>query len=68
MLSKKVCKKCWAKIGVKWGSYRQKEWCCSDRWKRDIEIVFLTKESNPPNKCPYTLEHLMQNQEKINAE
>ena len=59
MTSKKICKQCWIQ---KWGKQSWKSERHDD-WKCALGMIFkIYEEKDPPNDCPYYLEHLMDNQ------
>ena len=73
MLNKEICKRCInetnAKISIKnaWSSWGNMEWSkrkvwCPNKWMDSKDVmdgVISIERGNPPNSCPYILEHMM---------
>jgi len=60
MLNKEVCAKCWgSKKTYTLFSWKNK----ADRIRCKHRPAYLHIESDPPDECPYKLEHMVTNQD-----
>jgi len=61
ILSKKICISCYKKQNWKWARYYEFHWKGNDgRLWCVINYEFRRAKFNPPDNCPFYLEHFME--------
>jgi len=71
MLNKKICKRCWNKIAEEgWDEFDERFWkrgyvFCPLDYVEKGETLETKITEQPPSRCPFFLEHIISNQEKI---
>ena len=66
-LSKKICKRCINQSISTWQSYDDERWKNGVVTCPDVNVAYwvLVKGKSPPTYCPYILEHLINEKEKL---
>jgi len=70
MLNKELCKKCWNSFFIKWTTDDERDWkegtvCCPYKYTGKGEPLWISITDEPPINCPFLLEQILNNQEKI---
>jgi len=67
MLKKECCKRCWNSTDYGWDESDEGWWkegviCCPYKYIGKGEPLWISIIEKPPSKCPFFLEHVLNNQ------